>query len=65
MPAELREKIGADIVAVSNDKAIEDRLNATAQTPNRGGAKEFVASITAQREQIATIVKALGIKPTR
>ena len=31
VPAALIDRIGADIVAVSRDKAIEDRLNATAQ----------------------------------
>jgi tripartite-type tricarboxylate transporter receptor subunit TctC len=65
LPAELRERIGADVVAVSDDKAIDDKLNATAQTPSRGGAKEFAASIERQRAQIATIAKALGIQPTR
>ena len=65
VPAALVERIGADIVAVSNDKAIEDRLNQTAQTPARGGAKEFAASIAAQRAYIAKIVKTLGIQPTR
>jgi tripartite-type tricarboxylate transporter receptor subunit TctC len=63
--AELRERLGADIVAVANDKTIEDRLNATAQTPNRGGAKEFAEDIARQRAQIATIAKALGTKPGR
>jgi tripartite-type tricarboxylate transporter receptor subunit TctC len=63
--AALRERIGDDIVAVSNDKAIEDKLNATAQTPNRGGAKEFQASIEQQIARVATIAKALDIKPTR
>jgi tripartite-type tricarboxylate transporter receptor subunit TctC len=63
--AELREKIGADIVAVANDKEVEDRLNATAQSPARGGAKEFTDHIERQKAQIATIVKELDIKPTR
>jgi tripartite-type tricarboxylate transporter receptor subunit TctC len=63
--AALVERIGNDIVAVANDKAVEDRLNATAQTPARGGAKEFAASIAEQRKQIADIVKTLGLKPTR
>src|SRR5215469_3034835 len=35
LPADLRERIGADVVAVSDDKAIDDKLNATAQTPSR------------------------------
>ena len=61
----LLERIGADIVAVSDDKEIEDKLNATAQTPSRGGAQEFAASIQRQRAQIAAIAKALGIQPTR
>jgi tripartite-type tricarboxylate transporter receptor subunit TctC len=61
----LIERIGNDIVEVSKDKAVDDRLNQTAQTPARGGAKEFAASIAAQRKQIANIVKTLGVKPTR
>jgi tripartite-type tricarboxylate transporter receptor subunit TctC len=63
--AELREKLGADIVAAANDKLVEDRLNGTAQTPNRGGAKEFAEDIARQRAQIANIAKELGLKPAR
>jgi len=63
--AELREKIGADIVAVADDKDIDAKLNATAQTPTRGGAKEFAEIMVRQRAQIATIAKALELKPTR
>jgi tripartite-type tricarboxylate transporter receptor subunit TctC len=62
---ELREKIGADIVAVSNDKDIEDKLNATAQSPARGGAKEFAEDIARQRAHIKKVAEALGTKPTR
>jgi tripartite-type tricarboxylate transporter receptor subunit TctC len=65
VPAELREKIGADIVAVADDKDIEAKLNATGQTPTRGGAKEFAESMTRQRAQVAAIAKALDLKPTR
>jgi tripartite-type tricarboxylate transporter receptor subunit TctC len=63
--AELREKIGADIVAVGDDKDIDAKLNATAQTPTRGGAKEFAEIMARQRAQIAKIAKALDLKPTR
>lgn len=59
----LREKIAADIIAVAKDPAVEAKLNATAQTPNRGGTKEFAESIERQRARIATIAKALGTKP--
>ena len=45
--------------------AINDRLNPTAQTPARGGAKDFTKSIAEQRAHIAKIVKTLGIQPTR
>jgi tripartite-type tricarboxylate transporter receptor subunit TctC len=62
---QLREKIGADIVAVANNKAIEDKLSATAQIPNRGDAKTFTKTISEQRAQIDRIAKELGIKPTR
>jgi tripartite-type tricarboxylate transporter receptor subunit TctC len=65
LPAELRERIGADVVAAADDKEIDDKLKATAQTPSRGGAQEFAASIEQQRAQIAAIAKALGIQPTR
>jgi tripartite-type tricarboxylate transporter receptor subunit TctC len=65
VPAELREKIGADVVAVADDKEIDAKLNATAQTPTRGGAKEFGEIMARQRAHIATIAKALDLKPTR
>jgi tripartite-type tricarboxylate transporter receptor subunit TctC len=65
VPAALRERIGADVVAVSNDKAVVDRLNATAQVPMPGGAKDFADHIARQRAHVANIVKALKIKPTR
>ena len=60
---DLRERIGADIVAVSNDKEIEAKLTATAQVPAAAGAKAFAAAIAAQRAQVANIAKALDIKP--
>jgi len=65
VPAALIDRIAADIVAVSKDKAIEDRLNATAQQPTFGGAKEFAESIARQRATIAKIAKTLNIQPTR
>jgi tripartite-type tricarboxylate transporter receptor subunit TctC len=62
MSPELRERISADVIAVSNDPAIEAKLLASAQVPNRGSPKEFADSIQRQREQIATIAAAVGIK---
>lgn len=61
--AQLREQIGADIVAISSDKELEAKLSATAQTLMPGGAREFTASIDRQRAQIAKIAQEVGIKP--
>lgn len=61
----LRDKIGADIVAVSNSKEIEDKLSATAQILNLGDSKTFAESIRVQRAQIDKIAKELEIKPMR
>lgn len=61
----LREKIGADILAVSNDKDIEAKLAASAQVLSPGDSKTFSESIRAQRAQIDMIAKDLGITPTR
>lgn len=65
VPPALIERIAADIVAVSKDPAIEERLNATAQQPTVGGAREFAESIARQRATIATIAKTLNIEPQR
>jgi tripartite-type tricarboxylate transporter receptor subunit TctC len=62
MSNELREKIAADIVAAAKDPAVAEKLNATAQTPNSGGPKEFAESIARQRAQIAKIAKAITIQ---
>lgn len=65
LSAALIDKIAADVIAVSQDKAIEDRLHATAQQQSLGGAKEFADSIARQRATIAAIAKTLNIQPQR
>ena len=63
-PPELRERIGADIVAVSNDKAIEDQAQRHRADPVAPAApRRSPPRSRAQRAQVANIVKALGIKP--
>jgi tripartite-type tricarboxylate transporter receptor subunit TctC len=63
-PAQLRERITADILAVAaNDPVVIDRMNVTGQILNIGGAADFAKSIEEQRAKIAESAKALGIKP--
>jgi tripartite-type tricarboxylate transporter receptor subunit TctC len=59
----LRQRIGADVVAVAGDRTIAERLAGTAQVPNPGGPAEFAAAIDRQRAQIATIAQTLGPVP--
>jgi len=63
MSQELRDKIGADLVAATKEPSVSARLIGTAQVVNPGGPAEFAASIEDQRSKIATIAQALGIKP--
>ena len=63
LPDDLRERIGADMVAVTKDPAVSARLSATAQVVSPGGPAEFSASIEEQRAKVAAIAQALGIKP--
>jgi tripartite-type tricarboxylate transporter receptor subunit TctC len=63
MPAELRERIAADVRAVSADTAIVTRLIATGQVVNPGTPAEFASAIDQQRAQVAAVAKTLGITP--
>ena len=63
MPMELRERIAADVRAVT-DASIESRLITTGQILNLGGPAEFAQSIEQQRARLAAIAKDLGIKPS-
>jgi tripartite-type tricarboxylate transporter receptor subunit TctC len=63
MSQELRDKIGADLVAATKEPSVSARLIGTAQVVNPGGPAEFAASIEDQRSKIAAIAQALGIKP--
>jgi tripartite-type tricarboxylate transporter receptor subunit TctC len=63
VPAELREQIGADLVAVTRDPVVAARLAGTAQIVDPGGAAEFAQSVESQHARIAEIAHALGIKP--
>jgi tripartite-type tricarboxylate transporter receptor subunit TctC len=62
MPPDIRERIAADVRAVSVDPIIKDRLTITGQVLNIGGPADFAASIEEQRVKLAAAAKDLGIK---
>ena len=63
LPNAARDRIGADIKAVSKDPLVAERLAATAQLNTPGDAAEFAASIDEQVKQLAESAKLLGLKP--
>ena len=64
MPNELRERIAADVAAVTAaDPTIGARLKDSGQLLNVGGPAEFAAATEEQRAKIEAIAKELGIKP--
>jgi tripartite-type tricarboxylate transporter receptor subunit TctC len=58
-----RDRIAADVKAVSADPLVAERLAATAQINIHGTPAEFAASIEEQVAQLAASAKLLGIKP--
>jgi tripartite-type tricarboxylate transporter receptor subunit TctC len=61
MSAELRDRISADLVEVTNDPEFSQRLTATGQVVRPGNAAEFAAEIDEQRNRIAQAAKAAGL----
>jgi tripartite-type tricarboxylate transporter receptor subunit TctC len=60
---DVRERIGADVMAAAADPAVSARLLTTGQVVSPGNAAEFAAEIDRQRAVVAAIAKELGIKP--
>ena len=63
MPAAVRERIAADVIAVLKDPEIAQKLTATGQVVNPGAPAEFSAAIDKQKAQAAEAGKILGVKP--
>jgi len=61
MSAELRDRISADLVEVTNDPEFSKRVTATGQVVRPGNAAEFAADIDEQRNRIAQAAKAAGL----
>ena len=62
LPADLRNRIAADIREIASEPAIVSRMTATGQAVTPGTAAELAASIEEQRTGLAAIAEILGIK---
>ncbi len=63
LAADVRERIGAEVMTAAADPAVSARLLTTGQVVSPGNAAEFAAEIDKQRAIVAAIAKELGIKP--
>jgi tripartite-type tricarboxylate transporter receptor subunit TctC len=63
MPAPVRERIAADVIAVVKDPVILERLTTTGQVVNPGTPAQFSAAIDKQKAQASEAGNILGIKP--
>lgn len=64
MPADLRERIAADVRAVADSAPVQQRLTAIGIVARASSPAEFTAAIDAQRRQIAAIAM-VGAKPAQ
>ena len=65
MPAQLRNRIAADMRAVAADPTIQERLAGTGQAARAGTPDELVADIEQARARIAGIIRIVGTRPTQ
>ena len=63
--AELRARIGEDVVRAAQDSSIKHRIEATGQMVAPGGALIFQKSIAAQIEEIHRTAQFLGLKEAK
>jgi tripartite-type tricarboxylate transporter receptor subunit TctC len=61
MPVAVREKVAADVIAVANEPAVQERLAAIGQTVHTGTSAEFTAFLAANRERLMVLARASGI----
>jgi tripartite-type tricarboxylate transporter receptor subunit TctC len=57
----LRKRIGDEVADVARMPQIAEKLIASAQTPNPGGAEEFEKDIAEQERQVGEIAKRIGL----
>jgi tripartite-type tricarboxylate transporter receptor subunit TctC len=61
MSQELRDRVGADVVAAASDPLLEQQLASTGQVLIPAGAAGFQAAIDGQVKQVAAIAKLIGV----
>ena len=65
LPDAARERIAADIKAISSEPVVAERLAATAQINSPGNAQEFAASMEEQVKGMEAVAKVVGMTPKR
>jgi tripartite-type tricarboxylate transporter receptor subunit TctC len=61
MPADVRDRIAADVVEAASDPEFVKRVTETGQVVNPGKAAEFAAEIDEQRNRVAEAARAAGM----
>jgi tripartite-type tricarboxylate transporter receptor subunit TctC len=62
MPAALRERIAADVMAAASDPDVAAKISLTGQIVRPGGAEEFAKEIAVQTKVVADSAAAAGVK---
>jgi tripartite-type tricarboxylate transporter receptor subunit TctC len=65
IPADVREKIAADLRAVSADPVIRARMDASGQALIPGSGADMIASMEDQRARASAVAKILGLKSSQ
>jgi tripartite-type tricarboxylate transporter receptor subunit TctC len=65
MPVELRDRIAADVRAISENPVIKERLAAIGIVARGSTSGEFATAIEEQRAKVAAVAAAIGMKPTQ
>jgi tripartite-type tricarboxylate transporter receptor subunit TctC len=63
MPQPIKDRIAADVRAITADPAVVERLKPTGATMRPGTGEEFAAAIEEQRAKVAAVAQALAAKP--
>jgi tripartite-type tricarboxylate transporter receptor subunit TctC len=61
MPLAVRDRVAADVLAIANEPAVQERLAAIGQTVHPGTSAEFAAFLAANRERLMVLARASGI----